>query len=186
MNTAGLEKAEIVFDLPPRYISVIEAAKMLGVSGRSVYGYIEEKKLSGFKAGGHIVILRSEVLKFKRGTTGRPRTRVPEWRISENGNAQYMTQIFIQIREGQEEVLECKLDEIRKGNKHMFPGTVARYITHSQTDASDVQILLIWRGTVMPDVATREAALDDLRQELANVLDWKNAHIEMHEIMMHT
>ena len=173
-------------NITPEFISVREAAKMLGVSERSVYGYIEERKLPGFRATNLTVVALKDVHTFKRGTTGRPRTRVPEWRISDNENVQYLTQVFIQIRAGQEENLQRKLEEMRKENKHTFPGTVARYFAHSQTDASDLQILFIWRGTVMPDEAVRNAALDALREELKDVLDWENAHIEMHEILMHT
>lgn len=173
-------------NITPEFVSVREAAKMLGVSERSVYGYIEERKLPGFKATNLTVVALKDVQKFKRGTTGRPRTRVPEWRISDNENVQYMTQIFIQIRPSQKDELLRKLEEIRKSNVHTFPGTVARYFAHSQADASDLQILLIWRGTVMPDEATRAAALDALREELKDALDWENAHVEMHEILMHT
>lgn len=173
-------------NITPEFISVREAAKMLGVSERSVYGYIEERKLPGFRATNLTVVALKDVHKFKRGTTGRPRTRVPEWRISDNENVQYLTQVFIQIRTGQEENLQRKLEEMRKENKHTFPGTVARYFAHSQTDASDLQILLIWRGTVMPDEDVRNAALDALREETKELLDWESAHIEMHEILMHT
>lgn len=173
-------------NITPEFVSVREAAKILGVSERSVYGYIEEKKLPGFRATNLTVVALKDVYTFKRGTTGRPRTRVPEWRISDNENVQYMTQVFIQIRTGQEEELLRRLEEIRKGNIHTFPGTVARYFAHSQTDASDLQILLIWRGTVMPDERTREEALNALREETKDVLDWENAHVEMHKILMHT
>lgn len=173
-------------NITPEFVSVREAAKILGVSERSVYGYIEERKLPGFKATNLTVVLLKDVHTFKRGTTGRPRTRVPEWRISDNENVQYMTQIFVQIRSGQTEKLLHKLEEIRKENKHTFPGTVARYFARSQADTSDIQILLIWRGTVMPDEFTRAAALHELREELKDLLEWESAHMEMHEILMHT
>lgn len=173
-------------NITPEFVSVREAAKILGVSERSVYGYIEERKLPGFRATNLTVVALKDVHTFKRGTTGRPRTRVPEWRISDNENVQYMTQVFIQIRNGQEEELLRRLEEIRKGNKHTFPGTVARYFAHSKADTSDLQILLVWRGTVMPDEATRTIALEGLRHELKDLLDWENAHVEMHEILMHT
>lgn len=173
-------------NITPEFVSVREAAKILGVSERSVYGYIEERKLPGFKATNLTVVALKDVNTFKRGTTGRPRTRVPEWRISDNENVQYMTQVFIQIRNGQKEELLRRLEEIRKGNKHTFPGTVARYFAQSQADSSALEILLVWRGTVMPDEETRSAALAALREELADLLEWDSAHVEMHEILMHT
>jgi hypothetical protein len=173
-------------NLTPGYVPVKTAAKILGVSERSVYGYIEENKLQGHKATHLTVVSLEDLEHFKRGTTGRPRTRVPEWRISDNDNVQSMTQIFVQLREGQKKALEDKLEEIRKKNKHIFPGTVARYITHSQADKTDIQILLIWRGTVMPDEGTRTTELAALRKELDEFLEWESAHVEMHEILMHT
>jgi hypothetical protein len=173
-------------NITPEFVSVRDAAKILGVSERSVYGYIEERKLPGFKATNLTVVALKDVQAFKRGTTGRPRTRVPEWRISDNDNVQHMTQVFLRIRPDQWEPLEHKLEEIRKENKHSFPGTVARYIARSQVDTNAVQIMLIWRGTVMPSDEEREAALELLREELNDVLDWDSAHIEMHKILMHT
>jgi excisionase family DNA binding protein len=173
-------------NITPEFVSVREAAKMLGVSERSVYGYIEERKLPGFKATNLTVVALKDVHAFKRGTTGRPRTRVPEWRISDNENVQYLTQVFIQIRNGQKEELLRRLEEIRKGNMHTFPGTVARYFAQSQTDDNALQILLVWRGTVMPDEEIRSSALADLKENLADLLEWDSAHVEMHEVLMHT
>lgn len=173
-------------NITPEFVSVRDAAKMLGVSERSVYGYIEERKLPGFKATNLTVVALKDVQAFKRGTTGRPRTRVPEWRISDNDNVQYMTQVFIQVREGKKEALTRKLEDFRKGNAHTFPGTVARYIAHSKAVKNDVQILLIWRGTVMPEDEVRDEALNTLREDTRDILDWENAHVEMHEILMHT
>lgn len=173
-------------NITPEFVSVRDAAKILGVSERSVYGYIEERKLPGFKATNLTVVALKDVQAFKRGTTGRPRTRVPEWRISDNDNVQHMTQVFIRICAGQAEALDRKLEEIRKENKHSFPGTVARYVAHSQLDKDAIQIMLIWRGTVMPSEEEREVALNEMRDELKDVLDWNNAHIEMHKILMHT
>lgn len=173
-------------NITPEFVSVRDAAKILGVSERSVYGYIEERKLPGFKATNLTVVALKDVQAFKRGTTGRPRTRVPEWRISDNDNVQHMTQVFLQIRPGQSDALEDKLEEIRKDNKHSFPGTVARYIARSEVDPNAVQIMLVWRGTVMPEADVRDADLNEMRNELNGVLDWDGAHIEMHKILMHT
>src|SRR6266568_8018794 len=167
-------------NITPEFVSVRDAARILGVSERSVYGYIEEKRLPGFKATNLTVVALKDVQQFKRGTTGRPRTRVPEWRISDPDNIQYMTQVFIHIRDGHEEMLQKRLEDIRKGNVHSFQGTVARYFARSQHDTSSVQILLVWRGSVMPDELTRGAALEGLKSVLNDVLDWDTAHIEMH------
>ena len=175
-------------DLPnitPDYLSVRDAANILGVSERSVYGYIEEKKLPGFKATNLIVVSRQDLLKFKRGTTGRPRKSVPEWRISDNENQQYLTQIFTQVVPDQKDALASRLEEFHKNDSHKFPGTIARYLSLSE-DGLFVQILLIWRKTVMPDQAKRDEAINALGRELKDVIFWEHAVIESHEILMHT
>ncbi len=118
--------------------------------------------------------------------TGRRRTRIPVWRIPVGDNVQYLTQIFTRIREGQEALFKQKLEEMRAGEKHFLPGTVARYIARSDEKPSDIHLVLVWRSTVMPEQAEREAALEALRQELAEVLDWETAWYEYGKVLMHT
>lgn len=174
------------FQNMPNYISIKEAAKMLDISPNRVYEFVTEGRLKGVWAADVIMILREEVEQFKRGPTGRPRKNTPTWRISTGENAQYMTLIFVQLRSGQLVTFAQKLEEIRKKGHHMFPGTVARYIVEDGQKLERVFITLVWRGTVMPDEATREQALLAFREALDDVLDWETAEYHHGKVFMHT
>ena len=175
-------------DLPklPGYVSIKDAAKMLGLAERTVYEYVEEGRLQGVRAADVIMIPLEDVQNFKRGVSGRERKVTPLWRISSGNNAQFTTLIFVQVRQGKQNALVKKLEEMRKSKQHLFPGTVARYIVGSKTHPGQVIIVFVWRGTVMPDLAEREDALDAFRQELADVLDWNTAEYNDGTAFMHT
>ena len=89
----------------PGYISIKEAAKLLGVSDKRVYEYVDEGRLPSTWAADVIMIPLNEVKKFKRRGSGRPRTSVPSWRISSGENIQFVTSIAVQIRPGQQQAL---------------------------------------------------------------------------------
>ena len=168
------------------YISLKKAAEMLRVAERTVYGYVTDGKLPGIRAGSSIVVKAEDVQSFRRGSPGRRRTRVPVWRLSIGEHLQYLTIIFVRIRPGQDDKLEQKLEELRSGEKHLLPGTVARYIARNEEKSEDVQIVLVWRSTVMPPQEEREKALAALRTELAEILDWETAWSENGRVLMHT
>jgi hypothetical protein len=67
-----------------------------------------------------------------------------------------------------------------------LPGTIARYIVRGEERPDKVQIVLVWRNTVMPSAGEREAALAALRAELADILDWEHAVSEHGRVIMHT
>ena len=90
------------------------------------------------------------------------------------------------MRPGQGERLDAKLEEIRAAETHLLPGTVARYIARNRGRPDDVQIVLVWRSTVMPPEAEREAALQALRDDLAEIIDWESAWSEEGQVLMHT
>src|SRR5690348_14544373 len=75
------------------YLSIKETARVLGVSERSVYGYIETGKLPGARVDNLIVAVSEYVYAFKRRAPGRVRTVSPRWRIPPLNNDQYMTLI---------------------------------------------------------------------------------------------
>src|SRR5216684_7345363 len=122
-------------DLPtmPEYVSIKEAAKMLGVSDKRVYAYIEEGRLLAVRAAHVIMIPIEEVKKFKPKISGRPRKNTPAWRTSPADNKLLTTSLFVQIRAGQENMLQSRLEEIRQADENVFPGTVARYVIWSKT-----------------------------------------------------
>jgi len=175
-------------DLPniPGYISIKEAAKILGRAERTIYGYIESGRLPSYRAGNVIMIAIEEIEKFQLDPSGRPRKNTPLWRIASGDNTQFATQILVPILAGQRGTLKQKLEQIRKSAQHIFPGTVTRMVIESKTYPGQAMILLAWRGAVMPNEAEREAALEAFRQELADVLDWESAVYDEGTVLMHT
>jgi len=175
-------------DLPSMsdYVSIKDAAKMLGVSDKRVYAYIEDGRLPAVRAAHVIMIPVEEVKKFKPKISGRPRKNTPMWRTSPSDNMLLTTSIFVHVLPDQLENLQKKLDEIKQQGEHIFPGTVARYIIGSTVHPGDVEILLIWRSTLMPDESSREHVLQEFRQALADVLDWSNVKYNHGEVFLHT
>ena len=127
-----------------------------------------------------------DVKKFKRRSSGRPRKTVPAWRVSSGDNTQFITSIFVQILDGQLSSLTKKLEDMRKGGEHVFPGTVARFIVESETTPGQIEISLIWRSAVMPNEEQRNQAVDSFRQTLTDVLDWNTAQYNTGKVLMHT
>jgi excisionase family DNA binding protein len=172
----------------PGYITVKEATRILGVSDTRVYFYIEKGRLHAVWAGNNLMIPSEEITKLKATIQppGRPRRNTPLWRISSGRNIQFITQITLQIQPHKQALLEQKLEEIREGKQHLFPGTVARYVVGDDTKPEQAQIILVWRGTIMPNEATRQHELDALQQELADLLDWNTAQYKHGKVFMHT
>ncbi len=157
----------------PDYVSIKEAARLLGLSDKRVYEYVNDGRLSSVWAANVIMIPLSEVETFKRRSAGRPRKSVPTWRISTGDNTQHITTITVQIR--RYDAFIERLDMIRN---HRFPGTVARYIAECD---EQITIMLVWKGK-----HDWEQALEAFRQDLADVLDWESARYTHARILMHT
>ena len=174
------------FPTIPGYVSVKEAAEMLGLSPRTVYDYIEEGRLPSARFADVIAISREEIRKFKREPAGRPRRNTPLWHISSGENTQYMSLNSVQLRAGQRDALQQKLEVIRKKKQHLFPGTVMRYVAASIDSFERVLLMLVWRGTVIPDETRREEALEEFRRSLDDVVDWSTAQYENGQVLMHT
>jgi excisionase family DNA binding protein len=170
----------------PGYVSIKEAAEMLGLSPSRVYEYVEEGRLSSVRAAHVILIPVEEVKNFKPNIAGRPRKSVLRWRISPGNNTLLSTSIVVQIRPDRQAEFMKKLEAIRRGDRYLFPGTVARFIVKSETLPGQVEISLIWRSTAMPDEAAREKALAEFRQALADVLDWDTAQYNNGTVLIHT
>jgi len=170
----------------PGYVSTKEAAKMLGISERRIRLYIEMKRLPAVRAADVLMIPAEHVQNFQRKIVGRPRKNTLAWRISSNENTQFITFISVQTKIHQKEQLMQQIEAVKRSGKHVFPGTVARYIVSNETMPRQVEIVLIWRSTVMPDEAEREQALEAFRQTLADVFDWNTAQYNNGEVLMHT
>jgi predicted transcriptional regulator len=175
-------------DIPdlPGYVSTKEAAKILGISERRVRLYIEMKRLPAVRAADVLMIPLDNVKNFKRKIVGRPRKNTLAWRTSSVENTQFLTSISVQIQANQEKQLIERLEEVKRSGHHVFPGTVARYLVKSETVPGRVEILLIWRSTIMPGEEEREQALEAFRVVLSDVLDWSTAQYNNGQALMHT
>lgn len=170
----------------PGYVTIKEAAKLLGVSANRVYTYVEEGRLPSAQAA-HVIMIPLEALQdFKSQLSGRPRTTIPTWRISPEENAVFTTSILVRIRSNQYNRLLAKLEEMRRERQHLFPGTIARYVLEEKRHPGHVEILLIWRSSAMPDESTYNQWLDEFRQTLREVLDWDTAQYDTGKVIMHT
>ncbi|SRR5258707_735511 len=169
----------------PDYLTVQEAAQVIGVSPRSVYGYIKAGKLASSCIGSRVVVSVEDARCFERTPPGCMRIRPPKWHTPPANNYQHLTIIKVHVRPGQGELLERKLREIRMEQKHLLPGTAARYVICGQRDPSLVIIMLVWRSAGMPPKAKREAALAALYADLDEVLAWETVDIGEGEVSLH-
>jgi excisionase family DNA binding protein len=170
----------------PDYVSIKEAAKMLGISDKRVYEYVDAGRLKSMWAADVIMIPIEDVKQFQRRSSGRPRKNVPIWRSSSGDNTQFTTTITVQVLPGQQDMLLQRLDTIRQKSQYTFPGTVARFVIESQTIPDQIEIALIWRRTIMPNTTELEDALEAFRQALADVLDWQTAQYNNGKVLIHT
>ena len=177
-----------IFELPevPEYISTDQAASILGISKQRVYQYIEEQRLPAFRAGNIILLQRGAVEQFKPHITGRPRKKEPQWRVYRGNSKVFGTDIHVQVRPDKQELLIEKLKAIYKGQRHTFPGTIQRFIFNDNGSPPTVSIWLIWKDSEMPDEATRQRNLELFKAELADVLNWDNAEVNMKEGIIYT
>ena len=175
-------------DIPnlPGYVSIKEAADILGVSDKRVYQYVRAGRLPAQRVG-HILILPIEAVKqFKPSPSGRVRTKAPPWRTYRSRGTLLVTDIRVPVRAGQQAKLLEHLRSIQKLDQHTFPGTLARYVVKCDETLTAVQILLIWKSSEMPGEAMRKQDLAQFQEELADALDWETAQYSTHEAIIHT
>jgi len=168
------------------YVSVKQAAKMLGVSERRVHQYIEAGRLQAYKPGRDILLPVEVVEQFKSNLVGRPRKRTSGWRGSSDNASLLITYIRVQVRTGKQAKFMERLHTIKREERHLFPGTVTRYISQDDTSPTIVTIQLVWKTSEMPDEATRKQAFADFEAELADVLDWQTAQYRTEKVLIHT
>src|SRR5258708_12145063 len=96
----------------PGYVSIKEAATILGLSPSRVYEYVEDGRLSSVRAAHIILIPEKEIEDFKPSISGRPRKSVPRWRISPEDNLLLSTSIQVQLRPQPQDLLLNHLEQI--------------------------------------------------------------------------
>jgi len=162
----------------PGYVSIKQAAQMLGITDKRIYRYIEIGRLPAFKASGVFLLAEEDVKQFKLNPPGRIRSSPPPWRVYSSRSKVLATEMRVRVRAGKQPELLEKLQAIQEANRHTFPGTIARYLIKGDEALNSVQVVLIWKDTEMPDEAVQE--------ELADVLDWETARYSTSEALMYT
>ncbi len=168
------------------YLSTAEAAKQLGVSYYTVYEYIREKRLVAEMIGGSYIIPRQAVDEFKAKPTGRTRVNPPPWRTYRAGAKVYGLDIHVQVKAGQLDRLIERLTQIREAQKHLFRGTMQRYIFEDESDPMQIIISLIWKDTELPDENVMQEDLATFQRELTDLLDWSTARYTKKRAILHT
>src|SRR5260370_19560041 len=174
------------FQNMPGYVSIKQAAQMLGITDKGVYRYIDIGGLPAYKASGMFLLSEEDVKQFKLNPPGRIRTSPPRWRVYSSRSKVLSTEIRVQVRAGKQTELLEKVSAIQTANHHTFPGTIARYLIKGDEALTSVQFVLFWKDTDMPDEAARQQDLKALQEELADVLDWETAIYSTNETLMYT
>jgi excisionase family DNA binding protein len=170
---------------PPHLLSIAEAARRLGVSTRTVYGYLEQGKLTRVWVEGLSMLLDEEVASFRRRAPGRMRTVAPRWRLPPEHNPMYLTTIHVRVRPGGEALLEEIIEDFRVAKRHQLEGTSARYIGRIEEDPALVVMLLLWRGAGLPPEELRQRAIEAFSADLSQALDWSTADIVERRVLLH-
>jgi excisionase family DNA binding protein len=178
-----------VFPLPgiPGYVDIKEAARILGVAESSVYRYIQAGRLPAYQAGRNIMVESKALNQCKPRLTGRPRKKqAPPWRASTDAGTFSVMYIRVQVYPGQQAALERVLWKMKQEERHVFPGTVMRYISLDDTSPATVTIQLVWRNDEMPGEESRQQELAAFKSELAAVLNWETAQYSTGRVIIHT
>jgi excisionase family DNA binding protein len=170
----------------PGYVSIKQAAQMLGITDKRVYRYIDLGRLPAYKSGGVFLLAEEDVRQFKLNPPGRTRTTPPPWRVYNTRSKVLVTEFQVPVRAGERERLVEKLSEIQKANRHTFPGTIARYVIKGDPELSSLHFILIWKDTDMPDDLSRERGFKALKDELSDMLEWDRAEYHTDEALLHT
>jgi excisionase family DNA binding protein len=170
---------------PAYLLSIAEAARRLGVSERTVYGYLEQGKLTRVWVEGLSMLLAAEVASFRRRAPGRVRTVAPRWRLPPENNPMYLTTIHVRVRPDGEAQLEEIIEAFRVAGKHQLEGTSARYIGRVQGDPTMVIMLLLWRGASLPPDELRQRSIEAFSADLSQALDWSTAEIVERRVLLH-
>ena len=168
------------------YVSVKEAADILGISSKRVYAYIESKRLEAFKPGRDYFIPKEAVKQFALRAAGRPREKTPLWRVYNNDVTLVSLSIQVRLRPDKQEGFEQRMKSIYEDESHLFVGTIQRYILKDKNPPHIVNILLFWKDIDLPDEAIREQELAAFKNELADVVDWETAQYSYKEGIIYT
>jgi len=166
---------------PAEYLTIREAARLIGVADRTVYGYIQSGRLSFVLPGQGMRIPATDVARFRRLPVGRTRLRSPRWRKPSAQNREHVVTITGRIRAGQAEAFHEMVQAIFEG-EYTFPGTAGRYVV---ANGDRVQIILVWRQATMPSREGRSASIATLISGTNDIIEWVQPYLES-ETLLHT
>jgi excisionase family DNA binding protein len=177
-----------IHDFPaiPGYVSIKQAARMLGISDKAVYRYIELGRLEAVRSVNSFLVPEEAVNRFTLNPPGRVRTHSPAWRTYNSRSKLLTTEIRVSVRPGQQQHLIEKLEMLRKEKRHTFPGTIERYLIKDDEAFTTVKLWLIWKDTEMPNKEMREQHLEAFKADLADVLDWDTIQDSSGEALLYT
>ena len=170
----------------PGYVSIKQAAEMLGITDKRVYRYIDLGRLPAYKSGGVFLLAEEAVRQFKLNPPGRTRVEPPPWRVYNTRSRVFVTEFQVPVRVEERERLVEKLTEIQRANRHTFPGTIARYVIKGDSELTSLHFFLVWKDTEMPDDPTRERGFKAMKDELLDVLVWECAEYHTGEALLYT
>ncbi|QBD79658.1 DNA-binding protein [Ktedonosporobacter rubrisoli] len=170
----------------PGYVSIKEAAKIVGISLSRMYEHVRKRHIPARKAGNTRMIAEEDLERFRLNPPGRLRVKPPTWRAYNARNKVFSTEIDVKIKPSQQKRLIEKLEEIRKEESHTFIGSIARYILKDLEESDWISIRLVWKDTEMPDEDTQEEEMAAFRAELEDVLDWQTARYRHKEGIIYT
>src|SRR5258707_13253927 len=101
----------------PGYVSIKQAAEMLGITDKRVYRYIDLGRLPAYKSGGVFLLAEHDVKNFKLHPPGRTRVVPPPWRTYNTRSKVFATEICVPVRVGERDRLMEKMADMQKANR---------------------------------------------------------------------
>ena len=167
------------------YVSVKEAARMMGLKYARIHQYIKEGRFPGVRHfGNQLALPLKEVQNFRDAPAGRKRTKAPAWRTYRSRGKQIATSIRVTLRQEMRETFFAKLEAIQP-DEYTFSSNVARYIMEQEPGSGKIEILLIWKDTEMPSEVTRQQDLQRFQHDFPE-LDWESVRHHDYPVHLHT
>jgi hypothetical protein len=170
----------------PGYVSVKEAASILGFKEDRVWYYIRLQRLASRKIDGRSMITEESVRNFRVKPRGRVRADPPPWHVYRGGAKVYTLQIDIQVRSGKQEEWRAKLQVTLEEQEYLFFGTMQRYIFSDKENPNNITIQLVWKDTELADEARLTRDVETFKADFADVLDWETARYTTKQALIHT
>ncbi len=156
---------------------------MIGCSRTKVYRSIKEGRLSSYRVGRMLVLLRDEVQQLQPDPATNGQEKAPPWQPSRHPGELPTTTIHVRILPGKQEDLTKELAVVEAEQQYTFTGSVARYI---MGDHESIEIVLIWNKAEMPDESTWQHDFQLFQQAFEGILDWSTATTSWGNVLRHT